>query len=379
MAKENSTDFGLVDAMKELNKSFGESGLFTGDSEGIEQLDVISSGSLGVDDLLGVGGYPRSRFVQFAGKESSGKTFMAVMAVKEWQKQHPKNWGLYIDAEYTYDEFWWRSLGVDTSRLMVFKEASAIKIWNLLCGVPKKNKVTGKITTEPGILQKVIDARQSKNEEDPMIYLGIIILDSIANMSPPIEEETVVEKQNMAPMARFLSVGLRKLTPLVAKANVLFIGLNHIHINIGQMYGDPETTSGGRAWKHALSMTVNFAAQNQNANLIIDPTTENIIGHKIKIRIDKNKCAPIKAKDCEFDIKYVEGIVNRHLEIGELAIKYNIIVRPNNVMYEYGEQKWKGRENFLESLEGDKALQEEILKKIQAIQELKKGTKSKED
>jgi len=373
MTNENPDTIGLMSAMKELNKTFGDSGLFAGDSEGIEPVDAISSGSLVVDDLIGVGGYPRSRFVQFAGKESSGKTFMSVMVIKEWQKRHPKNWALFIDAEYTYDESWFRSLGVDTSRLMVFKEASAVKIWNLLCGVPKQNKTTKKVTTTPGLLQKVIDARNN-DEDDIMKYLGVVVLDSVANMSPPIEESSAVEKQNMAPMARFLSNGLRRLTPLVAKSNVLFIGLNHIHINIGQMYGDPETTSGGRAWKHALSMTVNFAAQNQKDNLIIDDETQDIIGHRVKLKIQKNKCAPIKSRDCEFDIKYVKGIVNRHLEVGELAIKYGVIERPNNVMYEYDDQKWKGRDNFLDALEENEELQKELIEKINEVVETRRNS-----
>lgn len=373
MVKENPDTIGLKDAMKELNKAFGDSRLFCGNEEVFEPVDVISSGSLLIDDLIGIGGYPRSRFVQFAGKESSGKTFMSAMTIKSWQSKHPKNWALFIDTEFTYDEGWFTSLGVDTSRLMVYKENSASKIWSLLCGTPKKNKVTGKITTTPGVLQKVIDA-QNSDEDDPMGYLGVIVLDSLANMAAPIEEASLAEKQNMAPMARFLSVGLRKLTPLVARANVLFIGLNHIHMNIGQLYGDPETYSGGKAWRHGLSMTVNFAAQNQKDNLIKNENDETI-GHKVKIRIDKNKCAPISLKDCSFDIKYLEGIANKHLEIAELALKYNVVERPNNVMYEYGDQKWKGRDNFETSLLENEELQEEILQKINEVKASKRENK----
>ena len=379
MVKENPDTIGLADAFKELNKTFGGFGLFAGNDEKIEPVEPISSGSLVVDDILGIGGYPRGRMVQFAGKESSGKTFQSIMVIKEWQKKNPKNWALFIDAEYTYDEGWFKALGIDTSRLMIFKESSGTKIWNFLCGTPKQNKVTKKITTTPGLLQNIIDAKEGDDENHPMRYCGVIILDSIAQVVPPVEEASVIGKQNMAPMARFLSDALRRLTPLVGKANVLFISTNHIHINIGQMYGDPETTSGGRAWKHACSTMVNFAAQIQKDNLIRDPSTDEILGHKVKIKIEKNKCAPPN-KEAEFDIKYVSGIVNRHLEIGELAIKYNVVERPNNVMYEYGDQKWKGRDNFLQSLETDEKLQGEMLEKIEEIQEEKrKNLKSEEE
>ena len=377
MTKESPDTIGLMDAMKELNKNFGGAGLFSGNDEGIEPVDAISSGSLSVDDILGIGGYPRGRMVQFAGKESSGKTFQSIMVIKEWQKKHPKNWALFIDAEYTYDEGWFESLGVDTSRLMVFKESSGTKIWNFLCGTPKQNKITKKVTTTPGLLQNIIDARDGDDENDPMRYCGVIVLDSIAQVVPPVEEASMIGKQNMAPMARFLSDALRRLTPLVGKANVLFISTNHIHINIGQMYGDPETTSGGRAWKHACSVMVNFAAQIQQKNLIYDDN-EEVVGHKVKIKVQKNKCAPPN-KECEFDIKYVDGIVNQYLEIGELAIKYNVVERPSSVMYEFGDKKWKGRDNFLETLETEEELQKELLEKIIEAQELKRNKKSKED
>jgi recombination protein RecA len=145
------------------------------------------------------------------------------------------------------------------------------------------------------------------------------------------------------------------------------------------MYGDPETTSGGRAWKHACSTMVNFAAQIQKDNLIKDEATGETVGHKVKIKVEKNKCAPPN-KECEFDIKYVDGIVNRHLEIGALAIKYNVVERPNNVMYEYDDRKWKGRDNFLQALELDEELQNNLLKTIEKIQEMnRQKIESEED
>ena len=217
------------DAEREISKFFGEDTIFF-DGNISTKYDAISTGSPSLDESIGIGGIPMGRITQFAGKESSGKTMLALSCIKQYLDKNPNNTALFIDAEYTYDPAWAAKQGVDTDRVMVIKTNEAKAIFEGLIGKVKVNSVTKKVTKSMrGILDHVIEGTDPRFKD-----LGIIVLDSIAVLNTPLEISADIGKANMAPIPRFLSTELKKLTPVVAQANVAFIGINQVRVNLGQ-------------------------------------------------------------------------------------------------------------------------------------------------
>jgi len=244
MVSQKKTTEKNSDGEKGLMSLFGEDALFLdGDIGSVGSYDVIRTGSPSLDYALGIGGIPRGRIIQLAGKESSGKTLISLLCMKTWLNEHPENTVMFIDAEFTYDPRWARDLGVDTSRVVVVKTNDAKKIFEGLVGRMKVNQITKKATKDTkGVLDLVIEG------EDPRFKrLGLIVLDSVAAMQTPMEADAIVGKQNMAPMSRFLTTELKKLTPALAEANVAMIFINQIRENPGDPGGagfcvDPYST-----------------------------------------------------------------------------------------------------------------------------------------
>lgn len=329
----------------QIEKQYGNNDLCVN-----KNIETITTGSYMLDDALGVWGLPKGRVIQYAGKESSGKTFMSLIAIAEWQRLDPKNWAVFIDAEYTFDEIWATQLGVDINRLFLIKENNAMEIWKRICGVP--NKEPGKPKTKLGFLDL---------EKEKPSGLGIIVLDSIAAMETPVEMAKQAGETTIASLGRFLPNALRKITPLLSQTGVTFIAINQVKVDLGKLWGDPITTPGGYALKHGCSVMVHFTSSESKKSQILD-ASENVIGHIVGVRIDKNKVAAAHRK-CNFAINYTQGVVNHHIELADLAIKYGVIERPTNSSYVYGEQKWVGRENFYNGvLELD--LSSELFEKI---------------
>jgi RecA/RadA recombinase len=265
---------------------------------------------------------------------------MSLVAIKEWQQRDPKNWAVYIDAEFAYNESWAADIGVDTTRLKVMREEDGIKIFSSLCGVPHKD--IGKPKAKAGLLDMVIEQGGSD-----ATGLGIIVLDSVASIQSPIESIKEVGNTNIAPLARFLPDALKRLKPLLSQSGVTFIAINQLRVDPGKMYGDPTTTPGGRALKHNCDIMVNFGKTESKAKMFLDENDEPY-GHIVTAKIDKNRVGPAHKK-CDFDIEYCNGVVNRNKELANLAIKYNVIYQPNKVMYEFNGEKYKGRENLYEA------------------------------
>ena len=337
----------------QMNKQFGNDGLCS-----IKNIEVITSGSHALNDVLGLWGLPKGRIVQYAGKESCGKTMMSLICVAEWQKLNPENWVVFIDAEFSYDESWARMLGVDTERLFLIKENNSIKIFDQLVGVP--NKELGKPKTKLGILDL--------EKENPS-GLGIIVLDSIAALQTPIAMTKEVGSTMMAPLGRFLPDALPRITPLLSQTGVIFIVINQVRVDIGKLWGDPESTPGGKALKHYCSTMVHFARGESSKSFIYNSADEPI-GHFIKARIDKNRTAPPR-RVCEFTVNYTQGVVDKHIEIAKLAVKYGVITRPNNRTYIYGDKKWSGEDNFYQEIlneDLEKMLEEIKIAKLNAVE-----------
>jgi len=343
---------GAMDSIwAEVEKTFGSDGLFEGNGSFIEPARPESTGSPALDEAIGIWGWPKGRLIQVAGHESSGKTLISLMAIREWQRKAPHNWALFIDAEYTFDPSWAERLGVDLSRLRIMKTNDGVEIFERLCGKPHKEP--GKPKVKKGILDLVIEQGGADKSG-----LGIIVLDSVAAVVPPQEEASEVGKQNVAALARFLTPELRRIVPILADSQVVFIGINHLKTTIGQ-YGDPETSPGGKAWFFHCSLMVNVARIKREDCRIYDNTKE-LVGHRIRAKIGKNKTAP-PFREAEMDILYLGGFTNRHTEIKDLAVKYGIVTRPNNQTYVFEDLNVRGKDNFLAHLEQNQELCEKLL------------------
>lgn len=325
----------------------------------MQSVEVITTGSHALDEALGVWGLPKGRVIQYAGKESSGKTLMSLVAIREWQKLDPENWAVFIDAEYTYDKDWASKIGVDNERVFLIKENNGAKIWAMLCGIPPKDS---KSKGKPGLLE--LESKEPSG-------LGIIVLDSIAAIQAPTEAIKAVGNTNMAPMARFVPDALRRLTPLLGRTGVVFIAINQVRIDIGKMFGDPTSTPGGKAWKHGCSVMIHFTASEKKENNFFDETGRRY-GHIGAAKIDKNKVA-FPGSKCNFEVEYGHGVVRLHKEVANLGIKFGIVKKPNNVVYTYEgdeqEYSWKGKESFYDGVLSEN-LSDEILRKVKEAREL---------
>jgi len=349
------------DAEKELLKFFGPDTVFLNGDIKIGTFESISTGSPSLDRSIGIGGIPRGRITQFAGKESSGKTMLALSCIKSYLDENPSNTALFIDAEYTYDPVWAESLGVDTSRVMVIKTNDAKKIFEGLIGTVKVHSVSKKVSKNmKGILDYVVDGVDPRFKN-----LGIIVLDSIAVLNTPLEASADIGKANMAPIPRFLSTELKKLTPIVAKANVAFIGINQVRVNLGQMFGDPTSSPGGKALKHACSLMINMAPMSGADNIVSDASGARV-GHKVRAKIGKNKVgSPFRTS--EYTVEYLKGIVNIEEELLDLCVEFGKITRPNNKTYLINDEKVVGRSNALQYLKDNQDLACKLLASVQSL------------
>lgn len=330
----------MQDIWKELKKQHGEEGLFSGVESGISKCKAKTTGSYAFDDITMLWGIPDGRIIQYAGAKSSGKTLMSLVAIAEYQKLAPENWGVFIDAEFTWDAMWAASLGVDLERVFVIKDNDGAKIFETLCGKPKVNKNTGEVTkSKMGLLDLEM--------EEPS-GLGIIVLDSVAFIQPPGEKRSASGKDNMSLLARFLPPELRRLTPMLYKTGVTFIGINQVRTDPGKMFGDPTMTPGGNAWDHAQSMMIMFGKVGGSDGELADAFGD-IIGHTVRVKLTKNKLGP-QGRKADIMIKYDEGIVNKNIELRELGAKYGVIERPNNRTWIYNGETYNSKDAMAEAL-----------------------------
>ncbi len=360
MAKAEEKLMSETEAWKQLEELFGSDSVVRPDE--VIKTDIIRSTTPALDRALGVGGWPRGRLIQLAGAPSSGKTLLALLAIAEWQSEHPDNCAAFLDAEFTYSAEWAAKFGVDNDRIYLIKSNEAAKIFGGLVGRVKKNAVTGKLTKIPGLFD-MISSGQTISYTHPETKkkvnlncgrMGVIVLDSIANLQVPQEVEAEVGKSLMAAVARFLTVELKKLTPGIAKANVAMIGINQVRVNPGQMFGNPEDTPGGKALKHACSIMVEVGPMSGADNLILDSREEKQ-GHKIRAKITKNKlAAPFKV--AEFFVDFRSGVVRKGEELLELGVKLAMFERPNNRSYIINGEKLSSRDSAIEYCDKNKDL-----------------------
>jgi len=365
---------GMDKIWAQLKSKHGDEGITDGNEiEPVDFANSIPTGSASLDDALGTWGLPRGYVVQYAGFESSGKTLMALTAIAEWQKKNPDNWAMFVDAEYTYDAAWAEALGVDVDRLMVYKENVGTKIFDRIVGIPaKRNKHSDELKkAKPGILDMEIELGGTG--------LGLIVVDSVAAIQPPQEETSRSGKDNIALLARFLPPVLRKLTPMLARANVTLIMINQLRFRPDVMYGDPTMAPGGTALKFACAQMINFGVIGGKDSGIFDADDKDVkIGHHVRAKVSKNKKAPPHRK-AEFAIEYSKGVVQRSVELRDLSARYGIIQRPNNTIWIFDGEKYKGKGAMAAALQDDDLQKELIDRIIDAKSAGKKQVKVKDE
>jgi recombination protein RecA len=336
-----------------------------------QKLPVIPSGSLLLDDALSSGGLPKGRLIQYYGAPGSGKTLMAMLAMKEAQLSDPDSQQVFIDAEQTFDPTWAEALGLDTSRIIIVDGDTAVngrKCFEMVLGVPKEDAKTHilKGKSKEGLLDKVVAGE---------FNINMVVLDSLGSIIPPGEDVAAIGKMNMALLARFLTTTFRKLSLEVSKTDVPFIIINHKKANMDP-YGVDHTFSGGNTYAHFLSANVYFEPVNRADAKILDEK-ENKIGQTIRATIEKSKFGPWPRK-CEFRVDFGIGIIDRHLEVAQLAIDLGVVNKPSSVSHEYGDKKWVGFGKFCDALLEDPSLCKEIEEKISEARDNKLEKKREE-
>lgn len=322
-----------------------------------QKLPVIPTGSLVLDDALSSGGNPKGRLIQYYGPPGSGKTLMAMIAMKQAQTEDPEAQQVFIDAEQTFSPTWAEALGLDTSRVILINGDTAVngrKCFEMVLGVPKEDAKTHilKGKSKEGLLDKIVSGE---------FNINMIVLDSLGSIIPPGEDVSAIGKMNMALLARFLTTTFRKLSLEISKTKVPFIIINHKKATM-DAYGSDHTYSGGNTYAHFLSANIYFEPVNRADARILDEK-EQKIGQTIRATIEKSKFGPWPRK-CEFKVDFGIGVIDTHEEIGTLALDYNVVSKPTSVTHEYGDRKWVGQAKFLEAIKEDAALAAELTQKI---------------
>jgi recombination protein RecA len=310
--------------LDKLEKSYGKGTIMKLGDTAIEPIDVISTGSIGLDIALGVGGLPKGRVVEIYGPESSGKTTLAIHAIAESQR----NGGIaaFIDAEHAFDRFYAKKLGVDVENLLI---------------------------SQPD------NGEQALEIADNLIRSGaidILVIDSVAALVPKGEIEGEMGDSKMGLQARLMSQALRKLTGTISKTGCCCIFINQLRDKIGVMFGNPETTTGGNALKFYASVRLDIRRISQIKD------SDEVSGNRVKVKIVKNKVAP-PFRIAEFDIMFGEGI-SKSGEIIDLGVEYNIIKKAGS-WFSYGDSRLgQGRDAVKQLLLDNPELMEELEVKI---------------
>jgi len=312
--------------LDKLDKTYGKGTVMKMGDKAVEEVETISSGSLGIDLALGVGGYPRGRVIEIYGPESSGKTTLTLHAIAEAQKAG--GIAAFIDAEHAFDRNYAEKLGVD--------------IENLIISQPDNGEQALEIA-ENLIRSGAID---------------IVVIDSVAALTPKSEIEGEMGDSKMGLHARLMSQALRKLTGTISKTNCTVFFINQLREKIGVMFGNPETTTGGNALKFYASVRLDIRRSTQIKD------GENVLGNRTKVKVVKNKVAP-PFKTAEFDIMYGEGI-SKTGEILDLAVEFEIIKKAGS-WFSYGETKLgQGRDAVKALIKDNPELADELEEKVKA-------------
>ena len=314
----------LQAAMDKIEKSFGKGSIMKLGDDNFEDVDVIPTGSVGLNAALGVGGFPRGRIIEIYGPESSGKTTLAIHAIAEAQKMG--GIAAIIDAEHAFDRFYAQKLGVDIDNLLI---------------------------SQPDCGEQALEIAEQLIRSSA---IDIIVIDSVAALTPKAEIEGEMGDNKVGLQARLMSQALRKLTSAISKTKTTCIFINQLREKIGVMFGNPETTTGGNALKFYSSVRLDIRRVSQLKD------GEDAIGNSVRVKIVKNKVAPPFRK-AEFDIMFGEGI-SRTGEIVDLGVQYGIIKKSGS-FFSYNDTKLaQGRDRTKALIADNPELAEELEAKI---------------
>ena len=339
MAKATA-DKTLDQVLADMEKQFGKGAVMKLGANEHREIDVIPSGSLSLDIALGIGGYPKGRIIEIYGPESSGKTTFALHAIAEAQKAGGRV--AFIDAEHSLDPQYAAKLGVNIDELLLSQPDNGEQALEICEALVRSGAIS------------------------------IVVIDSVAALVPQAEIEGEMGDSHVGLQARLMSQALRKLSGVISKTNTIAIFINQLREKVGVMFGNPETTPGGRALKFYASVRLEIRRSEQIKN------GTNIIGNKTNIKVVKNKMAP-PFKSATVDIMYGEG-VSVEGEIVDLASDAHIIEKSGAWYAYHGEKLGQGKENFKELLRTNKALKEELEEQVRehydiSVNKNKKATK----
>jgi len=317
----------LAQALGQIEKQFGKGSVMRmGDAQAARDIEAVSTGSIGLDVALGIGGVPKGRVVEIYGPESSGKTTLTLQIIAEGQKTGGT--AAFVDAEHALDPQYAEKLGVDVDELLV---------------------------SQPDTGEQALEIT------DMLVRSGavdIIVVDSVAALTPKAEIEGEMGDSHMGLQARLMSQALRKLTGNIKRSNAMVIFINQIRMKIGVMFGSPETTTGGNALKFYSSVRLDIR------RIGAIKKGDEVIGNQTRVKVVKNKVSP-PFKQAEFEILYGEGI-SRHGEIIDLGVQHGIVDKAGS-WYSYGDDRiGQGKENVREFLRQNPEMAEEIEGKIRA-------------
>jgi recombination protein RecA len=318
----------LAAALGQIEKQFGKGSVMRlGDSAAAKDIDVVSTGSIGLDVALGIGGLPKGRVVEIYGPEASGKTTLTLQVVAEAQKTGGT--AAFVDAEHALDPTYAEKLGVNVDELLV---------------------------SQPDTGEQALEIT------DMLVRSGavdVIVVDSVAALTPKAEIEGEMGDSHMGLQARLMSQALRKLTGNIKRSNAMVIFINQIRMKIGVMFGSPETTTGGNALKFYSSVRLDIR------RIGAIKKGDEVIGNQTRVKVVKNKVSP-PFKMAEFEILYGQGI-SRHGEIIDLGVEHGIVDKAGS-WYSYGDDRiGQGKENVREFLKQNSDMAEEIEAKIRAL------------
>lgn len=314
----------LESAIAQIEKNFGKGAIIKLGANQTMKVDAIPTGSMGLDLALGIGGVPRGRIVELYGPESSGKTTVALHIIAEAQKQGGEV--AFVDVEHALDPKYAAAVGVDVDNLLVSQSNSGEEALEIMEALVRSGAI------------------------------DVVVLDSVAALTTKAEIDGNMGDSNVGQLARLMSQAMRKLTPLLSKTNCVAVFINQIREKIGVMYGNPETTPGGRALKFYSSVIIDVRKGEPIKN-----GTE-LIGNRTKIKVKKNKVAP-PFKECEFDIIFGKGI-SRMGEVLDIAVELDIIKKSGSWFSYDGKKLGQGRDNVKKALEENPEMLKEIEQKV---------------